>query len=126
MLLVGLVLASFVVSAATLFGRQVLLVLYGSEYASSEQLFVWLSAAAGITFVASFVGTGLTAARHFRIQFPLFLSITAINVALCFSWVRSDGLMGAAKALTVVAAIQLIATMVALAWLEGRKLAATS
>jgi len=126
MLLVGLVLAIFVVSAATLFGRQILLVLYGSEYASSDQLFVWLSAAAGITFVASFVGTGLTSARHFRIQLPLFLSITGINVALCFFWVRSDGLMGAAKALTVVAAIQLIATMAALAWLEGRRLAATS
>jgi O-antigen/teichoic acid export membrane protein len=98
-------------------------VFYGSEYAGSGRVFVWLSAAAAITFIASFVGTGLTAARHFHVQLPLFLVITVVEIALCFNLVGSDGLMGAAKALTTVAVIQLTLTTIALVSLERHRLA---
>ena len=53
-------------------GREILTILYKPEYADHADLFAWLMVAAAVSYVASLLGYGMTAARYFRSQLPLF------------------------------------------------------
>ncbi|MCP6758886.1 MAG: oligosaccharide flippase family protein [Fischerella sp. CENA71] len=88
-------------------GGQILTLLYRPEYAEQINLFVWLMVAAGIRYISSFLGYGMTAARYFRIQIPLFIVVTSISAITCFWLVPKQGLLGAAIALNISAVVQL-------------------
>ncbi len=88
-------------------GRQILTLVYRPEYAEQTNLFVWLMIAAGIRYISSFLGYGITAARYFRIQIPLFVVVTSISAITCFWFVPKQGLLGAAIALNISAVVQL-------------------
>jgi hypothetical protein len=61
--------------------------------------------------MGSFAGFSLTAARHFRVQLPLFGFLTVLTVAVCYVMVKVGGAEGAAKALAIVGFVQLAATI---------------
>ncbi|BAZ68532.1 MAG: oligosaccharide flippase family protein [Pelatocladus maniniholoensis HA4357-MV3] len=107
--LVGIaaILGLTVVLIAIVAGRQILTLLYRPEYAEQANLFVWLMVAAGIRYISSFLGYGMTAARYFRIQIPLFVVVTSISAMTCFWLVPKQGLLGAAIALNISAVVQL-------------------
>jgi O-antigen/teichoic acid export membrane protein len=85
-------------------GRPILLLLYRPEYADSLAVFLWLGVAAGISYIASFLGYGMTAARYFRAQLPVFLVATLVTAVGCAILVPRYQLSGAAIA-TIFAAI---------------------
>src|SRR5258708_7779966 len=85
-------------------GRPILLLLYRPEYADSLGVFLWLGVAAGISYVASFLGYAMTAARYFRAQLPVFLIATLVTAVGCAILVPRYHLSGAAIA-TIFAAI---------------------
>jgi O-antigen/teichoic acid export membrane protein len=87
-------------------GRQILTILYRPEYAQYTDVFVWLMVAAGIDYISSFLGYGMTAARYFRIQMPLFASVTATSAVVCLWSIPIWGLQGAAIALIMAAIVQ--------------------
>jgi O-antigen/teichoic acid export membrane protein len=122
LMLIGLALGACGVLVALAFGRQIITLLYGREYAQNFGLFMWLMIAAAFTYMASFAGFSLTAARHFRVQMPLCGFVTAVTLVLCFVMVRAEGATGAAKALAAAGFIQLVATVGILHYMEsGRK-----
>ena len=121
LLLIGAALGVCGVLAALAFGRQIVTLIYGSEYAQNSQLFLWLMVAAAAGYMASFGGCCLTAARYFQVQLPLFSSVTAVTLALCYVMVKADGAIGAAKALAIAGFFQLIATFAILWYLESRR-----
>ncbi len=105
---IGFVLGATAVAIAVLGGGTLLSLLYSPDYAERKTLFVALMVAAGVQYMASFLGYGLTAARYFRIQVPLLLT-TAISLAIaCFWMIPFQGLMGAAFALILAAGVQFI------------------
>lgn len=110
--LVGIaaVLGGLAIVIAKFAGIQILTIVYQPEYAQYVDLFVWLMVAAGISYVSSFLGYGMTAARYFRIQTPLFLVATAISAIACFYLIPIFELKGAAIALTLSAIIQAVMT----------------
>jgi O-antigen/teichoic acid export membrane protein len=110
--LVGIaaMLGGLAVVIAKLAGTQILTIVYQPEYAQYVDLFVWLMVAAGISYVSSFLGYGMTAARYFRIQTPLFLGATAISTIACLYLIPIFELKGAAIALTLSAIIQAVMT----------------
>jgi hypothetical protein len=61
---------------------------------------------AGISYVASFLGVGMTTARYFRIQLPLFALVAGMTALACAWLVPSDALRGGAAALIVAAVVQ--------------------
>jgi O-antigen/teichoic acid export membrane protein len=64
--------------------------------------------AAGLNYVASFLGYGITAARYFKIQM-LLNGVTATAALLMCGWlVPRYGLRGAAVAIVVAAIVQLV------------------
>lgn len=100
-LLIGVLLGGVSSLVAAIAGKQILTILYRPEYAQQVDLFVLLMVAAGIGYVASFMGYGMTAAQYFRVQMPLFTITTGISAAICFWLVPTQGSIGAAIALII-------------------------
>jgi len=93
---------------AVVAGHQILTFLYRPEYAEQTNLFIWLMVAAGISYVSSFLGYGMTACQYFRIQIPLFATVVTISTIACLWLLPSLGLLGAAIALIIATIVQTI------------------
>ena len=106
--LIGAVLGGIFILMAAIAGQQILTLLYRPEYAERGYLFLLLMVAAGIGYVASFLGYAMTAAQYFRVQLPLFIVATGISALACFWLIPSQGLVGAAIASIVSAVVQAI------------------
>jgi O-antigen/teichoic acid export membrane protein len=126
LILIGMTLGICGVLAAMAFGRQLVTMIYGREYAQNGQLFLWLMVAAASGYMGSLAGYCLTSARHFRVQIPLFGLITALTLVSCYVMVKASGAVGAAKALAIVGFVQLAATMAILQYTETRRSANSS
>ena len=98
---VGAAIGLVTVVASLWFGRQLLTVMYRPEYASRNDVFVWLMAAGGVGYIASFLGYGVTATRAFRRFVVPSLFSTALAIASGFLIPRF-GLTGAAWSTGVV------------------------
>lgn len=97
--LCGIVVASMV-------GRQILTVLFRSEYADRADLLPWMMVVGSVTYMAQFLGFGMTAAKRYYPQVVLF-SLTNIGVATgCYFLVPRWGLMGAILAMLIAALVQ--------------------
>jgi len=105
---VGLMLGAGGVFVAVVAGREILTLLYKPEYAERSDLFLWLMVAAGMGYVSSFLGYGMTAARYFRVQMPLFVLVTGSCAIACFWLIPTQGVRGAAIALIVGAIVQAV------------------
>jgi O-antigen/teichoic acid export membrane protein len=105
---IGALLGGLSISIAAVAGKQVLTILYRPEYAEQGYLFLLLMVAAGIGYIASFLGYAMTAAQYFRVQMPLFALSTGISALACFWLIPSQGLIGAAIASIVSAIVQAI------------------
>jgi O-antigen/teichoic acid export membrane protein len=106
--LIGAVLGGISILMAAIAGKEILTILYRPEYAQRVYLFILLMVAAGVGYIASFLGYGMTAAQYFRVQMPLFTVVTAISALVCYLLVPTQGLIGAATALIVGAIVQAI------------------
>ena len=87
------------VLVAVLWGRQFLSIMYRPEYAIYPSVFVWLMVAAGVSYVASALSFGLSAARKFDVQLPIYVCAVLVTLAACIPLVPHYGLRGAAWAL---------------------------
>jgi O-antigen/teichoic acid export membrane protein len=98
--LVAIGLAMMVVGLplAALFGRTVLTLLYRPEYGEHMGAFLILVVAAGVGAVGSFLGTGVTAARYFRVQVPLIAACALTTAVTAFTLIPHYGIVGAALA----------------------------
>lgn len=104
---IGIVLGAAGVLVAAISGRKLLTLLYTSEFATHVDVFVWLMVTAGVNYTASFLGYGMTAARYFRSQLPLFALITVGSTIVCAWLIPQWGLLGAAWAMLAAALVQL-------------------
>ena len=114
--------AGVVVAAA--WGREFLALVYRPEYAEHVGAFTLIMAAAGIGYVASFLGYAMTSARLFRVQLPLFAGVAATALVACASRVPAYGLVGAAQANIVTIAANLFGVAAVNAYALGRLSAA--
>jgi O-antigen/teichoic acid export membrane protein len=108
---IGLLLGMSAVLVVLVAGRTILTLLYGPEYAEHVDLFIWLTLAAGIGYVASLVGYGITAAQYFKSQMVLFVVIAIATVLASVLLIPSQGLQGAAATLLMAALIELFGSI---------------
>ncbi|WP_407572319.1 lipopolysaccharide biosynthesis protein [Deinococcus altitudinis] len=120
LLLFGTGLGLLGVGGAALLGRPLLGGLYGAGYAQDVPVFTLLMGAAGLSYVASFAGFGMTALRQFRAQIPLFTVTSGVLLVACWLLVPASGLMGAAWATLLSAVVQLLGSLW-IVWLELRR-----
>jgi O-antigen/teichoic acid export membrane protein len=114
LLAVGALLGLAGVTVAVTLGRVILSVLFRPEYGRAADVLSWMMTAAAITYLASFLGYGLTAARRFRVQAPLFAVVGVAVVAASYLLVPHFGLIGAAWATMIGAVVQLAGTATAM------------
>ncbi|GGL75102.1 hypothetical protein GCM10010840_11500 [Deinococcus aerolatus] len=108
MLLGGLLIGLAGIVGAALFGQSILRLLYGAVYAQDLPLFIWLMVAAAVSYLAAFMGFGMTAARRFREQVPLFALMAGLLWLLSQWLVPEYGLVGAAWATLAANIFQLM------------------
>jgi O-antigen/teichoic acid export membrane protein len=110
MVVAGMLVGIGGVLVALVAGREVLTLLYRAEYARSD-VFVWLMVAVGITNVGWCLFYGMTAARYFRVQLPLFMLVTTTTAVACVWFIPAEGLRGATMALLMAAVIQTVGAL---------------
>jgi O-antigen/teichoic acid export membrane protein len=108
----GLIIGSVGVFVTALYGHSILRLLYGGEYASYNDAFVWTMTAAGFWCLALFLGFAATAARQFFAQIPLLLAVVAATYVASTVLVMRGGIVGAAQATTIGFAVQTVGGLV--------------
>jgi O-antigen/teichoic acid export membrane protein len=104
------------VAVALVAGGPILRLLYGPEFADWNAVLIVLMSAGAVSYVAAFLGYGMTAARQFRVQ-PLIGSMSlAVTAGACAILVPRYGLVGAAWAMGLGAAAQVILAGWSVAW----------
>lgn len=100
---------------AAVAGRPILAILYRPEYAAQVNVLHVLVLGAALSFLSSFLGYGMTAARSFRAQVPLFTIVVLGTTAASALLVPRFGLMGAAWATVATSSLSLIGGAIVLA-----------
>ena len=108
---IGILIGGIGVLVSVMAGRQILTLLYSPEYAEYTGILIRLMLATAVNYVASLLGYGMTAARYFRIQMPIFALVTVISAVACFWLIPHNGLQGAAIALLIAAVVQVILSL---------------
>ena len=114
MALLGVGLAAVGIALAAVFGRVALRLLYGPEYATHLNLLLLLIGTSGLTAAASFLGCGMSAARHFREQLPVTIATVATCALFAYLLTPRWGMMGAAIAITLSAITQIAGSLIVL------------
>ncbi len=114
LLSLGVAIGSLALALARAFGSSLLTDFYNTEYAAYAGVFTLLMAAAAIHFIASMLTAGITSARRFRIQVPLYVLTAAATAWGCARWVPSMGLAGAALGVICGAVVRLSSAAVIL------------
>jgi O-antigen/teichoic acid export membrane protein len=103
---IGIILGGSGVLLALLGGKELLTLIYRPEYAERSDVLLWLMVAAVSDYVATFLGYGMTAARQFRVQVPLFSLVSVISALAYFWLIPIAGLKGAAISLLIGSVMQ--------------------
>jgi O-antigen/teichoic acid export membrane protein len=118
LLLIGLGLGMIGILAAWFFGREILTLLYTPQYAERSDIFLWVMVAATFSYLASFLGYGMTATRSFSPQLPLFALVTASTFVASLLLVPKEGLKGAVLATMASVLVQFLGSC----WVNWRAL----
>jgi O-antigen/teichoic acid export membrane protein len=118
--LLGVLIAVVGVPLTFLVGRPLLTLLYRREYADHVGLLALLVGIAGLTTIGNFLFCGLTAARTFRVQVPIYIVQLVIGVAGAALFVPMLGLIGAGIALLLSAAVVVLGGLWAMRLVLGR------
>ena len=97
--MLGVVIAAVGVPLTFLVGRPLLTLLYRREYAAHVGLLALFVGIAGLGTIGAFLFCGLTAARSFRAQVPVYFAATLVGIVGSAVLVPRCGLMGAGLAM---------------------------
>jgi O-antigen/teichoic acid export membrane protein len=120
LLVLGIALGAAAIATSSLGGSSILALLYRPQYAQHADVFVWLTIAAALTCVAWMLNFGLTAARHFKIQVPMFGAVLLTTAAGCYLLVPTMGMRGAAVSLALGALAHVVLASAILARVLNR------
>lgn len=101
-------------------GREILTILFRSEYAQRADLLTWIMAAGGVLFMAQFLGFGMTAANFYHSQVIVNVLANLSLFLACYWLVARQGLLGAILAMLIAATVQLVGSAVIL--IRGMKI----
>lgn len=94
--------------AAVLVGRPLLTIVYGPDYGARSEVLTWLLMAAGLGYAANFLEDALVALRHLVVQGALLVFTLTVITACCAVLIPRFGLLGAAWALVIGAAVEVV------------------
>jgi O-antigen/teichoic acid export membrane protein len=101
-------------------GEQILTVLYTREYAEHKAVFLLLGCSAALGYAGAILGYGMTAARYFRAQLPVFATVTLVTIVSSLIVIPRYGLTGAALVLIAAALIQCVGSILVIRHALGK------
>jgi O-antigen/teichoic acid export membrane protein len=82
-------------------GGRILALLYTNEYSRMAGVLTMLCAGGALSYIASFLGCGMTALRRYRIQVPIFIGVVLITLVSCYWLTGRFGVMGTAAGMLI-------------------------
>jgi O-antigen/teichoic acid export membrane protein len=82
-------------------GGRILTLLYTKEYSGLAGVLTMLCVGSALSFVASFLGYGMTALQRYKIQVPIFVAVVLITLLSCYWLTVRFGLMGTAAGMLI-------------------------
>jgi O-antigen/teichoic acid export membrane protein len=119
--LFGLLLGLGGIAVSVVFGSIILSVLFKPEYAQYNWVFVQIMTAGAVLVMFSIMNVGLTAARKFAIQVPLYATSAAGCALTAFFLVPRFGISGAAWSLLVCNTIGFLGCFVSVCWAASQE-----
>ncbi|HLH19889.1 MAG TPA: hypothetical protein VKX45_21875 [Bryobacteraceae bacterium] len=104
----GSAIGLFGLALARSIGPWLLRVFYNADYAAHSGIFTVLMGAAALNFAASMLTSGITSARCFGIQVPLYLLVAGATAWGCAEWVPARGMAGAALGVIFGAGVRVL------------------
>ena len=98
---ISLFMGVFGVCAAGFFGRDILNILYGNEFADHNNIFVWIMLAGGVGYVSQFVGLILTIGRFFGYMVLSNCLSAFVILIISYFFIPTIGILGGAIALLI-------------------------
>lgn len=89
------------VIVGVLFGKQILTLMFTSEYAEHSRVFIQLMVGGGIMLLFSCMNVGLTVARKFTVQVPVYIAAVGACGISAFFLIPRYGMFGAAWSLLI-------------------------
>ena len=118
---IGTVLGAGGVLFAWMAGPELLRILYRPEYAYQWHILVWFMVVAWMSYLSQFLGTAMTSARYFVHQIPLFATVVLTITGASYLLVPRLGLTGAVLSNLVGAVVQVLGSILVLAFALRRK-----
>jgi O-antigen/teichoic acid export membrane protein len=112
--LFGILLGLTGISITLFKGKEILTILYKSEYAQNNDSFILLMIWGGLLYAASLLGYGTAAARYFKSTLIMSSLIVIVTTITSFIWIPSYGLKGSALVLISNSIFQLLGTLILL------------
>jgi len=120
LMIMGVTLGLIGIAAASLAGSWLLSLLYTPEYAHFADVFIIVTVAGLIDYVAVFCGYGLSATKRFGVQPYLGLTWTVSITLACAMLIPVFGAMGAAYSLVISSLVRLVVQWIALRAITGK------
>jgi len=99
LILLGAALGMVGIVVAAVAGKQILTLMYSSEYARHNDVFIWIMVDAAVGYAYVFLGTACSAMRRFTIQLPIHIVTLFALLVFSWMWIGDYGIKGAAWAL---------------------------
>jgi O-antigen/teichoic acid export membrane protein len=112
---IGAAIGGIGIGVAWMFGKPLLTLIYTAQYGQYSHLLVWLMGAASLEYLCSFLGTGITSARYFRVQVPLFATSAVMMAIASFILIPLQGLTGIPLAMIMTAFLRILLCFAVLA-----------
>jgi O-antigen/teichoic acid export membrane protein len=113
--MIGVLISFAGIMVAVFGGKPLLTLLYNSEYANFDYLFITLMAVAGLSYVSMFLSYGLVAIRKFKINLAIQVFAMVLCIVTCILLTNQYRLMGAAIGIGLGYIVVNIATIYVLA-----------
>jgi O-antigen/teichoic acid export membrane protein len=114
LILFAIALGTGALGMGSVFGKDILTLIYRPEYAEHLNLLLLLLVDAIFVAIGSFFGFGMTAARCFRSQMPIMSATLVTTVVFTLVLIPHFGLMGAGCALLIASLVRVATSYVVL------------
>jgi O-antigen/teichoic acid export membrane protein len=105
-----------------IWGEEILTILYEPSYGKYAHIFSLITIAAGVGFIKTFLGYGLTAARFLKVQPIITLLAVLVGVVACILLIPGFGLIGAANAMIIASFTHLLGYLLSVVYIVKRYL----
>lgn len=108
LVLLGCLIGIAGVVGVVLFGRPVLALVFGQEYAAHTDVLIVMMAAAAVAYTTIFLGTAVNAMRHFTVQLPINIFVLAAVTLAAWFLIPRMGIIGGALAMAAGEVVSLL------------------